>query len=322
MPHPRKRSKKLYDVPDESSIAVQPSSSRLMQLPGELRNQIYDHLFSSTTLTIHKRLWGEQKEGLAILRTCSQINREAAPLWPGLALFDFPIRRLRMPGYDLMLKPVHYVDGAYERNENAVYYKPAMVLKLLPGLRLDVLTMRTTVDQSSDGASAYAALSGLIENGNGWKELHYIASYSDMLGFKTCQLWDQDMYRRKPQPSNWSSILSERDGADSKPTVTIYRSTQPDTPGSVTELATHELFEQEIPLEEDYPRFGLQADNALLADKKEMLVIVKRGKGVDIMERSEPPFGLDDIREWAQGMTWAEINYHSLGRGELDALNE
>lgn len=41
---------------------------------------------------------------------------------------------------------------------------------------------------------------------------------------------------------------------------------------------------------------------------KGLLVIVKRGRDADIAEYDRPPYTFDeDIRQWAHGMTWADI---------------
>lgn len=40
---------------------------------------------------------------------------------------------------------------------------------------------------------------------------------------------------------------------------------------------------------------------------KELLVVVKRGRDADIAEKDGSPMMPEDIREWAHGMTWAQI---------------
>ncbi|KAF2496301.1 hypothetical protein BU16DRAFT_373629 [Lophium mytilinum] len=74
--------------------------SRLLQLPGELRNMIYTHLLSSTWLTFGGLLLGHRHSytgvatkcapnPLSILRTCRQIDLEASSLCLGHVLFNF-----------------------------------------------------------------------------------------------------------------------------------------------------------------------------------------------------------------------------------------
>lgn len=89
---------------------------------------------------------------LAILRTCRQIHQEAGALWLGQVLFSFEhaddmldklsplalgtlsqIRQVRVGGRPMRLR---MMDGPDE-----VCYRLAFVLKLIPGLRLDRLTV-------------------------------------------------------------------------------------------------------------------------------------------------------------------------------------
>jgi hypothetical protein len=200
------------------------------------------------------------------------------------------IRYIRTRGDTLMLQPVG--------DDDDVYYRLAQSLKLLPSLHLEVLT----VLGPGDGLIAYDTLNGLIEGGNGWRELHFITPNSSMLGFA-----EEHGYLRKPQPSAWQATLIGRDSAKSKPTVTIYRCSQPDAPGSILKSQNRQFFEQLKPSKKDIARFGMQEDRPLMVEMKELMVIVTRGEGVDITERSGPPFGPEDIREWAYGMSWAAI---------------
>lgn len=253
---------------------------------------------------------------LAILRTCRQINQEAKALWLGLVLFSFEkveamldklstlplttiseIRQVRVGGRPLILQPIDYDDD--------VFYRLVWALKLLPGLRLDKLT----VLGSSSGVIAYDTLGGLINYGNGWSELHFITPNSEMLGFAKLDMLLADPYWRKPQPSTWNDILLRRDGPNSGASVTIYRSTQSNSPGAVVNPRTRQLFEQKSTLQ-NLADFGVAEDRVLLSESeasKELLVVVKRGRHADIAERDSPPYLFEDIREWAHGLTWAEI---------------
>lgn len=300
--------------------------SPLLQLPGELRNQIYNCLFASTRLTFGERRTGRithktmrpALNSLAILRVCRQINQEAGSLWLGEILFNFEhvedlldrfstlpsstlsqIRNVRTGGRPLVLQPIG--------DDDVVYYRLAWALKLLPGMRLDSLT----VLGSSGGVVAYDTLGGLIKHGNGWRELHFITANSEMLGFAKVDMFMADPYWRRPQPSTWNDILLRRDGANSGASVTVYRSTQSHSPGTVLDPHTRQTFEQKVPSPKDLETFGVAEDEQLLAEDeigKELLVVVKRGHGANIMEQDKPPYNsADDIRQWSHGMTWAEI---------------
>ena len=301
--------------------------SPLLQLPGELRNQIYNYLFASTRLTFGKRRTSRMTcktmrpalNSLAILRVCRQINQEAGSLWLGEILFNFEqvedlldkfstlpsstlsqIRNVRTGGRPLVLQPIG--------DHDEVYYRLAWALKqLLPVMSLDNLT----VLESSSGVIAYDTLGGLIKHGNGWRELHFITANSRMLGFAKAGMFMTDPYRRKPQPSTWNDILLRRDGANSGASVTVYRSTQSYSPGTVLDPRTRQIFEQKVPSPKDLETFGVAEDKQLLAEDeigKELLVVVKRGHGANIMEQDTPPYNsADGIRQWPHGITWAEI---------------
>ncbi|KAL2011624.1 hypothetical protein VTN00DRAFT_4342 [Thermoascus crustaceus] len=235
-------------------MARSQKDSMLLQLPGELRNQIYMCLFTSTRLS-----FGE--------RSISRIERKTfkpAPNSLFFVLFSFEnpedmldklsalppatlsqICHVRVGGRPLMLTPIG--------DEDDVYYRLAWALKY----------------------------------GNGWRELHFITPNSKFLGFAKVDMLMADPYWRRPQPSTWKDILLQRDGVDSGASVTIYRSTQSDDPGAVISSRTCQLFEQKISSPENLQRTRW------------------------------PPYMPEDIREWAHGLTWAEIR-----RQCIDFLDE
>jgi hypothetical protein len=105
--------------------------------------------------------------------------------------------------------------------------------------------------------------------------------------------------------------LEKRDGSLSGASVTIYRSTEIDCPNSILNAKTRVQFEQEIPTDQKArENFGIEEEEQLMADDergKEIMVIVKRGQGVDYEERKGSPLIKDDIREDHAEMTWKEI---------------
>lgn len=303
-----------------------PKSSYFLQLPRELRDLIYVCLFASTRLTsgqrsitqISTKTMKPAPNSLAILRTCRQINHEVDPLWLRHVLFSFEngedlldklsacpldtlsqVRHARTGGRPLMLQPIGDNDD--------VYYQLAWALKLIPGLCLDKLT----VFGSCVGEIAYDTLEGLLEHGNGWKELHFLTPNSEMLGFAKEIVLIANPYWRKPQPSTWDEMLRRRDRANSGASVTIYRSTQSDAPGAVMKTCTRRIFEQKVPLPADLGTYGLAEDEEMMGEKgigKELLVIVKRGGTDTIMEKDGFPYLLEgDIRRWAHGLNWPQI---------------
>ncbi len=296
----------------------------LLQIPRELRDQIYVCLFTSSRITFGDRSISQIRikkmkpapNGPAILRTCRQINQEARYFWLGHVLFNFEnpsdllnklsslppttlsqIRHVRTSGCPLMLQLIG--------NDDDVHYRLVWALKLLPGLRLDRLTVLAT----SDGETAYDTLNGLIKYGNGWKELRFITPDSTILHLTKVDVMPY-LDWGKPQPGTWKDVLRQRDGAKSGVSITIYRSSQSNAPGTVMNPYTHQIFNVIFPQE-----CGtlVEANKAILElrekeKRKEMLFIVKRGRAADIAEQDGPPYTLEnDIRQWAHGMTWEEI---------------
>lgn len=329
----KKKQKKRVGVKmqasDNSPIVPQPDSP-LLRLPGELREQIYDFLFVSTRVTFGERSTGRigrktlkpAPHSLALLRVCRQIYKEGKSFWLGRVLFNFEnveslldklsqlslatlsqIRHIRTRGHPLMLTPPD--------SDDDVYYRLVWALKLLPGLQLETLT----VLGQSDGLMNYDTLGGLIERGDGWRELRYITRDSTMLGFKKHDMFMANPYWRRPQPTTWNTILLTRDGVDSKSTVTIYRSTQSKSPGTVMNRATRQIVDQIPP--SDLETFGIEEDPQFVRQgekEKELLVVVKRSRDVDILQHDVAPFTEYDIRQWAEGMTWQEIRKVAIDR--------
>lgn len=311
--------------------AVDPQAgSRLFLLPQELRDAIYGHLFASTRFSHGERYVTRlaslritpAPNGLALLRTCRRARAEIADSWLGMVLFSFEdpqtmldkltaiprgvlekIRRLRITGDPLLLS----------HGDQDVYYRLASALALLAGLNLDTLTVL-----GPRGAEvSYDTLDGLIADSRGWRELRYVCYTSEVLSFKRMPLSFGDEYRRRPQPSHWRGVLERRDGTCSGATAEIYRSTVPDSPGSVLWPETRVPFAQEPPRDaaarED---FGLEEDYSLMADgerDKEVLVVARRGAGADV-EQGEDSYVDYDIRWHFPGKTWREIRAECIDR--------
>lgn len=209
------------------------------------------------------------------------------------------LRHMRVLGNNLAL--------VSDEAKGFVYYELHSALKLLPGLRLDTLTVLGT----SIPKISYVVLDGLIRDSYGWKELRYISHTSRMLGYAMPIFFtpDDEKYWRKPQPTYWQHVMEDRDGSLSEPSVVIYRSTVPDSPGSVLNANTRVEFEQ-VPEDGDAEEhFGLAYESELMVDgeeNKELMVVVKRGKGVDYEEKEDSPFIDEDIRRDFPGETWDE----------------
>ncbi|KAJ7221954.1 hypothetical protein B0H12DRAFT_1031339 [Mycena haematopus] len=301
----------------------------VQKLPLEIRLEIYSHLFFSTRLVYGERALGRigrrriasAPNAITILRTCRQISAEIGTTWLHQILFCFEspeamlnklasipiatralVRHVRVSGDPLMM--------SWE--EDDVYYRTHQVLKLLPGLALD----RLTILASRVPEVSYETLDKLIHHGNGWKELYYLSHNSAFLGYE--HDWfaavgdpDEDRYLRAPQPAGWQRVLGKRDGAGTGASVTIFRASSRAPCSVLLQPATRAAFAQTLPPGKDLATFGKEEDAAVMAAgerEKEVLVIVKRGRGVDYAEKENSPYLEDgDIREDTQGKSWKQI---------------
>jgi hypothetical protein len=211
------RDQKIAKTDTDSQASFPNPDNPLLRLPGEVREQIYDDLFVSTRVSFGQR--GIERIGsrnlkpaphaLAVLRVCRLIHEEAKSLWLSRILFNFEdveslldkfstlpldilsqIRHVRTRGHDLMLGP---------------HYRLVDVLTLLPGLQLDTITVLGL----NQGLMNYDTLGGLIEFGDGWRELRYITRDSTVLGFRCGQSITRSFLRR-PQPTDWNKTLLKR----------------------------------------------------------------------------------------------------------------
>ncbi|PLB48403.1 hypothetical protein P170DRAFT_326501, partial [Aspergillus steynii IBT 23096] len=267
----------------------------LLLLPAELRLQIYNHFFSSTPFTYGKlNQMAPASNHLAILRSCRLINREIDDSWLGQVLFAFEnvtdLLNQLSPAPRRMIEQIRRVRVGSSPLTQSIgdgqetTYKLPWALDLIPGLYLDTLTVINT-----DGPElAYENVNYLIRFGSGWRELHFITGNSEMLAFPRRSIEHNETTQfqwRDPQPSTWIRDLAFRDHVHSDAFVKIYRSTQSNAPGSVMDPNSREVFEQKPPSPENSEFFGIDKDAQLMHPDeigKELLVIVRRGKDVDI----------------------------------------
>ncbi|KAK1758856.1 hypothetical protein QBC47DRAFT_336340 [Echria macrotheca] len=293
-------------------IDLQQASLFFRRFPQEIRDNIYRAVFESTRLRSATEYYLKKKpalNSLALLRTCRRVKMEIGTAWLGWVRFYFEdtealldkltplpintlsqLRRVTVSGETLHL--VH--PGLISQ------FRLVSVLKLLPGLRLDELT----VIGGPDYRVCYDALNGLIDQGSGWKVLRYITFASEMLGLPENQHGDNYYnYYRDAQPSHWQAMLENRDGILSRPSVTIYRATQPAQHGKILDPTKRVKYEQKpfVNSEEFLRDFFLMADGER---NKEMMVVVKRGAGVDYEEKGEPALRYGDIYEGMEEKTW------------------
>ncbi|KAK8167281.1 hypothetical protein BC567DRAFT_230956 [Phyllosticta citribraziliensis] len=215
-----------------------------------------------------------------------------------------------------------------------VFYRIYAALQLLPGLKLDRLTVLT----GRVLKVAYESLDRLIKVSSGWKELYFISHTSMLLGYQTEPdplAQDPYYYMRKPQPSSWQRQLEARDGSLSNPSVAVYRTKSTAFNGAILDPEKRVSFEQKLPSSQTLAQYAQTEDSTISAAgerEKEMLVIVKRGQGVDYeLKRDYPSYDhadinirdVQDIRRDTRMETWREIKVQQkMLRREYDDSDE
>jgi hypothetical protein len=318
---PRQTSIRSIRMTDDNTAMN--DSSPLLQLPRELRDEIWELAFNSTRLTFGLRntpRYGERylkpaPHSLALLRVCRQIHIETRDIWLQRVTFNFEdpqtmlnrlselpestvsrIRHLRLIGSPMM---------RYLKGFDDLMYRHESIFQLLPALRLDCLTVFAV----AAAAPEYDAITNLINRGNGWKELRYVTRSSRMLGFSPSRSHgsrETGDICRQPQPRFWNKRLWNRDGEGSGSIVQVFRSTEENDCTSVLDPDRRESFEQ-IPEEHELQGFGRVDDEELTRGagaRKALLVLVKRGDSVDITQKS-PGYGKErDMKARFHKRSW------------------
>lgn len=227
--------KKQKLVHDSEPVALEsPQSSRLLKLPGELRNIIYKLVFSSTRLSYglpELAHYGPvctkpARNSLSLLYTCRDIHQETCIMWINHVLFNFnshevmllkvsklpmttmsELRHLRISGEPFYLD----LEGFHGTQDVTA------LLQLFPNLRLETLTVLGSEELEVE----YETLDTLINEGQGWKELRFISrdSFLPSLRIESGPL----PYVGQFQPQLWNEEILARDGKDSNASVCVYR---------------------------------------------------------------------------------------------------
>jgi hypothetical protein len=290
------------------------SCSRLLDLPAELRDEIYSWVLVSTRITYEEVPATTQETGrieiksrpqaLAILRTCRQINKEIGSRWINWVLFNFKSRRALMDSN--MYIPKHHaaairhvlVSGpplmSNSTDQVNIHYNLELIMMVNSRLQLDTFTVLggTGIRAYGKGPAQtdYDEVEDLIKRGTGWKELHYITPDSSMLSFARIDRFGP-VYQRKPQPSTWSSLLAQRDGLDSGSSVTIYRSNAIFNRADLAQYYKLATFEQ-VADPQAPDDFAVSEDAFLTAPSEKyvpILVVAKRGRNVDVTKPNPRP---------------------------------
>lgn len=313
------------DQTQGQSAMVDPQTRSLLfqRLPQELRDYIYRLLFSNTRFMFDTHWEGRVRpapNGLALLRACRRARLEIGNSWLDHVLFcygsceDMLDHLSGLPAETLSLIR-HARVGTTDleiSKEPGVYYTLVSVLKFLTGLQLDELTV---LDMAVDEPVSYNSITRLIVESSGWKTLRYICGTSGVIGFTSRSynfLHPEPRYLRKPQPMHWQMLMERRDGVASSPSVTIYRAKKKAQKGGFGTVLDPSKRVQFVQKSWEGPPNVFRKDKKLMTEgelEKEMLVIVKRGTGVDYEEKKDSPFAeLDpDLRRDYPGMTWHQI---------------
>lgn len=319
----------------------QASSLFFQKLPTEMRLNVYSHLFFSTRLSLGRRQVHFRDKlshvrirtapnSLSLLRVCRRVSYEIGDSWLGQVLFSFEdpetmldkladlkprtlgrLRHMRYSGERKLMLPLRADDG----NHKMCTYGLCEILKLLPGLCLD----RLTVLSEPMAQRKNRRLNSMIEHSNGWKELCYLSNNSAILGFggsdKVFGMYEWYGELRAPQPSTWSQALIGRDGPTAS--VSVYRSSDATASGSmISKPATCRAFADQVAELGEEDQYGVEPDTALMMPgekEKEILIVARRGKGVDYTEHGTSPTMDHDIRKNWPGMKWGQIRYMSIG---------
>ncbi|KAL7811368.1 hypothetical protein V8C26DRAFT_222840 [Trichoderma gracile] len=311
------------------------AQSPLMRLPQELRSSIYSLLFSSTRFTSGRRLMSDwtvrdispAPQGLAILLCCRRAYSEIGKTWISQVLFCFEtptamlkklanisletrslVRHVRVSG--------HYMKVTYN-NKVTELYMTHQVLKLLPGLKLDKLT----VFGHAHTPYSYDTLDLLVEHSDGWKELHYISHDLHYISHRHVESAigepdEIDDWGREQQPTGWRRKLEARDEADSGASVTLFKWISSNQPSAERHTDTWVKLTETLPSVEyiqKYLNTNVGSLTAMSASETRMLVVVKRGNGVDHEEKQHempPHYALWDLGQETPPKTWAEIMAH------------
>ncbi|KAI0012058.1 hypothetical protein F4779DRAFT_570308 [Xylariaceae sp. FL0662B] len=277
------------------------------QIPQELRNKIYSHLFSSTKLVSAKAPYPESflvcndivpssPDPLAILRTCRQAYYEIGDTWLQGVLLIFAnletmFDKLTALRADALSRIRHLcvVDSMiYLMRADDSYETCSLssLLRFLPGLRLDRLTVIPGPDEWHD----FCAVEKLISGTDCWKELNWI---------------DRSIRELGPRPGDGSGYaqqlsaqytLTAQDAVAPQPFVDefhadIYRRNQ--------QIAKANMFRQFCPAPSNNPpRMELGSNNPPRMDLGPVLSKLQDIEGVDMTDSTTliaPGTWLDEV---------------------------
>lgn len=285
-------------------------SFRILDLPVELRQSIYEAHFGSMTVVHGFDTPSTVNTGLLLVSR--QIHDEAKPFLASAVSLNFAstakmldcltempretlsqLRHVRLVGYPFP------VGGGGGSSSDYMTHCMAAVLPILRGLQLDRLTV---VDcyHPGDGwgdMGTYYEIKSLIWS-TGWRELHYLTPTTQFMTSEADHYND-----RRDQPATWRKELHDRVGSEPGADVRMYVANEPNVPDMALDPAMRTDFAPRGI--KDMTTKERQFWNAPSNFQREVLVEVKRGRGAPYVQDGSD---IDlSIKHVMSRMTWKEL---------------
>lgn len=289
-----------------STVAIPraPPVCQLWRVPQEIRDLIYEQLFQSTRLShgyaaMDHVICGEvlitpDPHSLALLRTCRRIRFEIGGRWKRHVLFNFhdiatmmnkltsipretlpELRHVRVRVEISMVLRGRYRDlFSMDLPGSFVHY-----LNLLPGLRLDTLTILDTSTIDDHYRLSALAVANLIKHGEGWRELRIISLRGELLYKNAVEVPGLRAF--------WVAQLNSRDGPNAHSSLEVRRFTFGTKTFSTVLTPQEDRSRQpdqgSRPSRSLWGRYTGYSRRGLYSH--DILIVVKRGKGVDVQQK-------------------------------------
>ncbi|KAF7959245.1 hypothetical protein EAE96_002760 [Botrytis aclada] len=264
------------------------TESHLLNLPKELRDMIYEHLFDSTRLTFgHRQINCEYRKvlparnALAILRVCKQMYQETSNIWINRVLFDFEDNFPLLDKFSLLpFSTISKIRNVRIRTHGDEPDAPETVedeeqlhgLQILQGLQLDRLTV---VPAWNDSYTGCTDITQFMNTSFPCKELCYHTPTSCFHENNESTSADATDFLTRRINTMADEILA-RDQFGTPLTIQIHQSSEPNSQrtGAVFKDSAHQVL-KEIPISKNIDPAMLMACGKALDPNAETLVIFK-----------------------------------------------
>ncbi|KAL9074844.1 MAG: hypothetical protein Q9161_001982 [Pseudevernia consocians] len=311
------------------------SFTRFLDLPIELRHQIYASHFRTITLTYPAFTLPP------VLFTSHQIHTEALPFLRPNASYNLHTTE-HFFDYLTTLHPASLAQlshisvrglpfPVYPVDDESCYHTHLFpgLLPLFPGLRLDTLEVTDAfhgADVGEDGwghNATYSDLEDLIKEGKGWKELVYTSASDRWLEAVVFEHFANgtvttETNGRDAQPGAWDRMIKERDGEESGAGVEMWA--RKEEQGVWIKVQGEYHAEVEDKVGQDH----VDGDGQLVSwDDGEgvgrvrpyIMVKVTRGKGAEYVQDGRSVVEYESsrkLRETFEKLGWKEIKARNL----------